>query len=112
MRAPIRCACLTWHEIVNDTVGGKPVTVTYCPLCNAAIVFARTVGNRVLDFGTTGKLRKSDLVMYDRQTESWWQQFTGEAIVGAYVGTALEILPSRLESFAQFRASAIPTARC
>ena len=80
---------LTWHEIVNDTVGGTPVTVTYCPLCNAAIVFARKVGDRVLDFGTTGKLRKSDLVMYDRQTESWWQQFTGEAIVGAYVGTAL-----------------------
>lgn len=94
---------LMWHEIVNDTFAGTPVTVTYCPLCNAAIVFNRTVAGRVLDFGTTGKLRNSDLVMYDRQTESWWQQFTGEAIVGAYVGSALEIIPSRLESFAQFR---------
>ena len=94
---------LMWHEIVNDTLAGVAVTVTYCPLCNAAIVFNRKVGNRVLDFGTTGKLRNSDLVMYDRQTESWWQQFTGEAIVGSYLGTELEILPSRLESFAQFR---------
>jgi hypothetical protein len=77
---------LIWHEIANDTVGGAPVTVTYCPLCNAALVFERVVDGRVIDFGTTGKLRNSDLVMYDRQTESWWQQFTGEAIVGAYTG--------------------------
>jgi hypothetical protein len=62
---------LIWHEIANDTVGGRPVAVTYCPLCNAALVFERTVQGRVLDFGTTGKLRHSDLVMYDRQTESW-----------------------------------------
>lgn len=94
---------LIWHEIVNDTVGGVPVAVTYCPLCNAAIVFDRRVGNRILDFGTTGKLRKSDLVMYDRQTESWWQQFTGEAIVGELVGQTLELLPARLESFSDFR---------
>ena len=81
---------LIWHEIVNDTVGGVPVTVTYCPLCNSAIVFERTVDGRVLDFGTTGKLRNSDLVMYDRQTESWWQQFSGTAIVGAMTGTKLD----------------------
>ena len=93
---------LTWHEIVNDTVGGVPVAVTYCPLCNAAIVFARTVGGRVLDFGTTGKLRYSDLVMYDRQTESWWQQYAGEAIVGELTGAALTMLPARVESFARF----------
>ncbi len=73
---------LIWHEIVNDTVGGVPVTVTYCPLCNSAIAFDRRVGDRVLDFGTTGKLRNSDLVMYDRQTESWWQQLMGQDIVG------------------------------
>ena len=97
---------LIWHEIVNDTVGGVPVTVTYCPLCNSAIVFERTVDGRVLDFGTTGKLRNSDLVMYDRQTESWWQQFSGEAIVGAMTGTELEVLPSRLESWARFKARA------
>ncbi len=94
---------LMWHEIVNDMVGGKPVTVTYCPLCNAAIVFDRTVDGRVLDFGTTGKLRNSDLVMYDRQTETRWQQFTGEAIVGSQTGSELTVLPSRLESLEQFR---------
>ncbi len=94
---------LTWHEIVNDVVGGLPVTVTYCPLCNAALVFERTVDNKVFDFGTTGKLRNSDLIMYDRQTESWWQQFTGEAIVGEMLGTRLKIVPSRLESYAEFR---------
>src|SRR5713226_9119149 len=77
---------LIWHEIANDTVGSIPVTVTYCPLCNAALVFERVAAGRVLDFGTTGKLRHSDLVMYDRQTESWWQQFIGEAIVGAMTG--------------------------
>jgi hypothetical protein len=94
---------LTWHEIVNDTVGGKPVAVTYCPLCNSALVFERTLKGRLLDFGTTGKLRNSDLVMYDRQTESWWQQFTGEAILGELTGSELKLVPSRLESFARFR---------
>lgn len=95
---------LTWHEIVNDTVDGVPVAVTYCPLCNAAIVFDRRVGGRTLEFGTSGKLRNSDLVMYDRQTQSWWQQFSGEAIVGEMTGTKLALLPSRIVSFASFRA--------
>jgi hypothetical protein len=94
---------LTWHEIVNDTVGGVPVAVTYCPLCNAAIAFERQVDGRVLDFGTTGKLRHSDLVMYDRQTESWWQQYTGIAIVGELAGLALKMLPVRIEAFERFR---------
>jgi len=95
---------LTWHEIVNDTVGGVPVAVTYCPLCNAAIVFDRRVEGQTTEFGTTGKLRNSDLIMYDRQTESWWQQFLGEAIVGARTGTQLKVLPARLESWAKFKA--------
>ncbi len=95
---------LIWHEIVNDTVGGEPVAVTYCPLCNSAVVFERIVKGQETTFGTTGKLRNSDLVMYDRLTESWWQQFTGEAIVGEMTGTQLDILPARLESLAQFRA--------
>ena len=73
---------LIWHEIVNDVIGGTPIAVTYCPLCNSAVVFDRRFEGKVLDFGTTGKLRNSDLVMYDRQTESWWQQFIGTAIVG------------------------------
>jgi hypothetical protein len=94
---------LIWHEIVNDVVGGVPVAVTYCPLCNTGLVFDRRVGDRVLEFGTTGKLRHSDLVMYDRTTESWWQQFLGEAIVGELTGTRLGMLPARLESFAKFK---------
>ena len=94
---------LMWHEIVNDVVGGVPVAVTYCPLCNSAVVFDRRLGGQVLDFGTTGRLRYSDLVMYDRQTESWWQQFLGEAIVGTLTGARLEALPARIESLALFR---------
>lgn len=94
---------LMFHEIVNDTVGGLPVTVTFCPLCNASIVFERRLGDKVLDFGTTGKLRKSDLVMYDRQTESWWQQFTGKGIVGHYAGATLAQRPSTIAPFAEFR---------
>ncbi len=95
---------LTWHEIVNDEIAGVPVAVTYCPLCNAAIVFDRRVDGKVLDFGTTGNLRRSDLVMYDRQTESWWQQFIGEGIVGEMTGTSLKMLPARLEAFERFTA--------
>ncbi len=95
---------LTWHEIVNDAVGGEPVTVTFCPLCNAGVAFKRTLDGRVLDFGTTGKLRRSDLVMYDRQTESWWQQYSGEAIVGEMTGKRLEMVPSRMESWERFKA--------
>ncbi len=95
---------MMWHEIVNDTVGGRPVTITWCPLCNSAVVFDRRLDGRVLDFGTTGKLRKSDLVMYDRQTESWWQQFLGKAIVGALAGKQIEMLPMRVESFERFAA--------
>jgi hypothetical protein len=94
---------LTWHEIVNDELAGVPVTVTYCPLCNSAIAFDRRLDGRILDFGTTGKLRNSDMVMYDRQTESWWQQFLGEGIVGEMTGKVLKIIPSRLESFANFK---------
>jgi hypothetical protein len=95
-------AVLMWHEIANDTVGGVPVAVTFCPLCNASIVFDRRVQGQILDFGTTGKLRRSDLVMYDRQSESWWQQFLGEAIVGSMTGTWLRMLPARIESFERF----------
>lgn len=94
---------MTWHEIANDTVGGKQVVVTYCPLCNSAIVFDATINDKVHTFGTTGKLRNSDLVMYDRTTESWWQQFTGRAIAGAYLGTKLKLVPSRLVAWSEFK---------
>jgi hypothetical protein len=96
---------LVWHEIVNDVVSDTPVTITFCPLCHTAIAFDRRVGDQVLDFGTTGNLRHSDLVMYDRQTESWWQQATGRAIVGELTGTQLEFLPSQLISWGQFTAA-------
>jgi hypothetical protein len=96
---------LMYHEIVNDTVNGVPVAVTFCPLCNASIVFERRLGGRLLDFGTTGRLRFSDLVMYDRQTESWWQQFTGRGIVGHYAGAELKKVASEIVAFSDFRAA-------
>lgn len=94
---------LIWHEIVNDEVGGLPVTVTYCPLCNTALVFDRRLDGLVLDFGTSGRLRMSDLVMYDRQTESWWQQAIGEAIVGELMGAHLEAVPANTYGWATAR---------
>jgi hypothetical protein len=93
---------LVWHEIVNDEVAGTPVAVTFCPLCNTALVFDRRLDGRVLDFGTTGNLRNSDLVMYDRQTESWWQQFGGEAVVGELAGATLVQLPARIVAWEDF----------
>jgi len=101
---------LMWHEIVNDVVGGLPIAVTFCPLCNTALVFEREFGGVLHDFGTTGKLMLSNLIMYDRQTQSWWIQFTGEAIVGSALGTILKGVPARLESFELF-AKANPKGR-
>lgn len=98
-------AILMWHEIVNDTAGGVPVVVTFCPLCNTALVFERQVGGTLHDFGTTGNLRFSDLVMYDRQTESWWQQATGEAIVGELTGTRLVFVPAQIVALGAFAAA-------
>jgi hypothetical protein len=95
-------AILIWHEIANDTLGGTPVVVTFCPLCHTALVFARTLDGTVYDFGTTGNLRFSDLVMYDRQTESWWQQATGQAVVGTLTDKKLEFLPAQIVSLADF----------
>jgi len=96
---PIRY--LMWHGIANDTVGDVPVAVTFCPLCNTAMVFDRRVQGQVLDFGVTGKLRASDMIMYDRQTESWWQQAPGQGIVGRMTGVHLTQLPAVMESRAQ-----------
>lgn len=95
-------AILTRHEIVNDVVDGRPVAVTFCPLCNSALVFDRRVGGETLRFGVSGNLRHSDLIMWDDLTKSWWQQFTGEGIVGEHAGAQLEILPSLLVSFGEF----------
>ena len=89
---------LIWHEIANDSLGGTPIAVTFCPLCNSAIVFDRRLDGEVLDFGTTGRLRLSDLVMYDRQTETWWQQLTGTGLIGAHAGRELVRLPAAIVS--------------
>lgn len=97
---------LTWHEIVNDTIADKPVAVTYCPLCNTAIAFDRRVKGRILDFGTSGKLYRSALVMYDRQTESLWTHFTGGAVAGFLTGTELRALPMSTVSWRDFKATA------
>ena len=94
---------LTWHEIVNDEIAGEPVAITYCPLCNSTVAFRREVEGRPVEFGTTGMLRNSDLVMYDRETESWWQQITAESVVGELTGTKLQVLPSQILSWKQFR---------
>ncbi len=98
---------LIWHEIVNDEFGSNesviPVIVTFCPLCNSAVVFDRRVGDEVYEFGTSGLLRHSDLIMYDRTTESLWQQFTGTAIVGKDVGLQLDMLSSSLIGFGDFK---------
>ncbi|MCY3734657.1 MAG: DUF3179 domain-containing (seleno)protein [Chloroflexi bacterium] len=100
---------LTWHEIVNDTIGGMPITVTYCPLCNTAIAFESQIGEEVFKFGVSGLLRNSDLVMYDRNTESLWQQSSGRAIVGAMVGARLTYVPAPVVSLGHLR-SAYPDA--
>jgi len=95
---------LTWHEIVNDEMGGVYYAVTYCPLCNSVPVFDRMLDGELLSFGVSGKLRLSNLIMYDRETESWWQQATGEGIVGFYTDKELVQIPSWQESWAEFKA--------
>jgi hypothetical protein len=101
---------LMWHEIVNDTVGGKPVVVTYCPLCNSGLVYDRVVDGTVLDFGTSGKLYKSDLVMYDRQSHSLWAQMEGRAIVGARARTRLTSIPANTIAYEDWK-TAYPTGK-
>lgn len=95
-------ALLLVHGIVNDVIADTPFAVTYCPLCNSPIVYGRTIENEVLTFAPTGHLRRSGFIMYDEQTQSWWQQFTGEAIVGVYAGERLPILTSMLVSYEAF----------
>ncbi len=99
---PIRI--MTWHEIVNDEVGGVPVAVTYCPLCNSGVAFERTIEGRSTTFGTSGLLYADNLVMYDRLTESLWPQLTGEASVGTLTGTRLRSIPMGTVGWEQFRA--------
>jgi hypothetical protein len=94
---------LAAHEIVNDIFGDTPIVITYCPLCNSALVFDRRFGDDVFEFGVSGLLRNSDLIMYDRTSETLWQQFTGDGIVGEHAGERLTFLGSSIVSFEDFR---------
>lgn len=85
---------LVWHEIVNDVVGGHPIAVTYCPLCGTAMVFDRRVGERTLTFGVSGLLYQSDVLMYDRETESLWSQLKMQSVSGPQATTHLNWLSS------------------
>jgi uncharacterized protein DUF3179 len=93
------------HEIVNDVVGGTPIVISYCPLCNSAVAFDRTINGEAVEFGTSGALYRSALVMYDRATESLWTQIDGVAVIGDLIGTRLEKFPVATVSFADFRAA-------
>mgnify|MGYP006274284877 FL=1 len=94
---------LNYHEVVNDTVDGDPVAVTWCPLCGSAVVYDRRVNGQPLEFGVSGKLADDDLVMYDRQTDSEWKQSLGECIRGDLEGVKLDVLPASLVSWREFR---------
>jgi len=94
---------LVWHEIVNDTVDGQRILVTYCPLCFSGVVFDPVVKGERVEFGTSGKLWQSNLVMYDRKTDSLWSQVLGEAIVGEMTGAELKILPSDITRFGEWK---------
>lgn len=84
---------LVWHEIVNDLIDQTPVAVTYCPLCGSSVAYIRIVNDKTTTFGTTGKLYNSNLVMYDRLTDTYWTQIRGEAIIGELAGDKLEKIP-------------------
>ncbi len=97
---PIRI--LNFHEIVNDSVDGEPVAVTWCPLCASAVVYERTVDNQAVTFGVSGKLADDDLVMYDRETESEWKQSLGECIAGVFEGHELTVRPAAIVTWSAF----------
>jgi len=98
---PIRI--LDFHEIVNDTIGGDPVAVTWCPLCGSGLAFRREVGGEVVEFGVSGLLHDSDLVMYDRKTNSLWQQITGDAVMGPAMGQTLQEVPATITEWETWR---------
>jgi hypothetical protein len=94
---------LVWHEIVNDIVAGTPILVSYSPLCASMAVFERRADGQPLVFGNTGRLRNLDQLIYDRSTETWWQRYTGEAVIGHHAGKKLTRVAARLESLFKFR---------
>lgn len=95
---------LIWHEIVNDSVAGQPIAVVYCPLCGTAMVFDRRYRKQTLDFGVSGLLYNSDVLMFDRQTKSLWSQLGMKSVSGKFVGTELEWLPSKQTTWAAWKA--------
>lgn len=98
---------LVWHEIVNDTIDGLPLVITYCPLCGTGIVFESMIDDAgyPVYFGVSGKLYNSDLLMYDRRTDSLWSQITGMAVVGPLSGTRLTHYPSEIMTWNEWRAA-------
>ncbi len=96
----------TWllnrYEIVNDRIGGKPIVVTWCPLCFSGAVYVRLARGRELMFGNSGMLWRENLVLYDRQTESWWSQLAGRAIRGEMQGAYLDVYPATMMSWKQW----------
>lgn len=96
---------LTWHEIVNDTLGGTPIAITYCPLCDSAVAFERTVDTQVLEFGVSGLLYQSNVLMYDRSrgAQSLWSQMAGRAVSGPFSGTRLSTVPVELTTWGRWQ---------
>ncbi len=95
---------LVWHEIVNDTIESEPVVITYCPLCGTGMVFTRKSGGKVRTFGVSGLLYQSNVLMYDRETESLWSQLKMEAVSGPAAGEKLRWLPSEHLTAKQWKA--------
>jgi hypothetical protein len=98
---PIRI--LNFHEIVNDTLDGEPLVITFCPLCYSGIVFSRRLGDEILTFGNTSALYESDMVMLDYQTGSYWWQVAGQAIVGPLTEKTLTVLPSMTTTWGEWQ---------
>ena len=88
---PIRI--LNYHEIVNDTLGGQPIVITYCPLCGSGMAFDSSINGKRLEFGVSGLLYNSDVLLYDRQSRSLWSQIMSTAVTGNMKGTRLDPLP-------------------
>ena len=96
---------LVWHEIVNEVVAGDPVLITYCPLCGSVIGYERTINGETVEFGTSGKLYNSNLVMYDRLTDSYWTQIEGRAVIGDLTGTELKLFPVEVLMWGDWKAA-------
>lgn len=96
-------AILNWHELVNDTLGGKPILVSFCPLCGTGMVFDRRIGGKARRFGVSGLLYRSDLLMYDRESESLWSQISAEAVTGPLLGERLRLLRSSVDEWGRWK---------